>query len=186
MRRVGVPVGGLLLAEFFIRRFFRSSRYRHGGSALFFDDVEYPRYRDRVAGLHFLERDLKRHALDLVCAVLKLSGKILPQSLLVAPKVPGNSCLRPTRRPKKAHKLLIFIVFRKRWSPAPILNGHDRFAEQIVFDILAGKIVCHGKKNLRMWGARVRREAAFQTFDPPCLSVRRVADLDHHWWVSNA
>lgn len=32
----------------------------------------------------------------------------------------------------------------------------------------------------------MRREAAFQTFDrPPCLSVRCVADLDHHWWVSN-
>ena len=109
----------------------------------------------------------KRHPLDLVCAVLKLSGKILPQSLLVAPKIPGNSCLRPTSGPQEAYKLLILIVFRKRRTPAPILDWHDRFAEQIVFDILAGKIVCHGKKNLRMCGARVRREAAFQTFDQP-------------------
>lgn len=167
MRRVGVPVGGLLLAELFIRRFFRRSRYRHSRRTLFFDDVEYPRYRDRVSGLHFLERDFQRHSLDLVRTVLKLSGKILPQSLLITTQIPGNSRLRPTSSPKQAYKLLIFIVFRKRWPPAPILDWHDWLAEQIVFDILAGKIVCHGKKNLRMWGARVRREVAFQTFDPP-------------------
>lgn len=170
MRRMGVSVGGLLFAELFIRRFLRRSRYRHSGRTLFFDDVEDPRDGDGVAGLHFLERDFQRHAFDLVRAVLKLPGKILPQSLLVAPNVPGNAGLGPTCRPKQAHKLLIFIGFRKRWPSATILDWHHRFAEQIVFDILAGKIVCHGKKNLRMWGTRVRKEAAFQTFDrPPCM-----------------
>ena len=78
MRRMGVSVGGLLLAELFIRRFLRRSRYRHSGRTLFFDDVEDPRDGDGVARLHFLERDLKRHTFDLVCAVLKLPGKILP------------------------------------------------------------------------------------------------------------
>ncbi len=112
MRRMGVSVGGLLLAEFLIRRFLRRSRYRHSRRA-FFNDVEDPRNRDRVAGLHFLERDFQRHALDLISAVLELSGKILSQCLGIAPEITGDPVLRPTSSPKKAHKLLIFLVLSK-------------------------------------------------------------------------
>lgn len=161
MRRMGVSVGGLLLAEFFIRCFLRRSRYRHSRRALFFNDVEDPRDGDRVAGLHFLERDFQRHAFDLVSALLELSGKILPECLLVALEIPGYPGLRPTSCAKKTHKLLIFLVLSEGRPTTPIFDGLNRLAEQIKLDILAGKIVSHGKKNLRMWGARVREVGAF-------------------------
>lgn len=170
MRRMGVSVGGLLFPNLFIRRFRGSSRKWNGGSA-FFDDVEYSRDRHRVAGLQFLERDLKRHALNLVRTLIELTGKILSQSLLIAPDVTGDPWLRPTGSAKKADKLLIFLALSERRSTAPIFDRLNRLAEQIELDILAAKIVRHGKKNLRMWGTRVREEGAFQTFDPPPLWV---------------
>ena len=67
-------VGGFFFAEtFFPLRFGREG---YGRIALLVDDVEDARDGDRVAGLHFLERHLKRHALDDVEALLKATADI--------------------------------------------------------------------------------------------------------------